>query len=118
MIKTLCNGFRNPRPVYDIQRRENLIDMAQIVREELTQEYPTADHDEMLYRGWRFDNDDTLIATLESCIDQEKLYQYGDSWAVRDALLDCMSRDYYYTYEKDWGYEYGDYDDGQDCEEA
>ena len=116
MIETLCNGLRHPRPCYTEDKRQELIETAQSVRDELRQEYPDPNHDDMVYCGWRFDNDDDLIATLESCIDQKNLFANGNEWAVRDALLNCMSRDYWYRFEKDWGCEYGGDDFADDVE--
>ena len=117
-MTTLCNGMASPRPCYSAERVNQLIPAINQAREDLKKEYPQADHEARLLCGWRFNNDDIVIATMESCFNQKRLFARGDKEAARDALINCMDRDYWYAYDKDYGADEHAYDDGQDCEEA
>lgn len=47
-------------------------------------------------------NNQDVIDRLESA-DQKKIRKAGWDIAIRSALFDCMSADYYYTFKKDYG---------------
>lgn len=116
MSGTLCNGMASPRPCYSQEKVNHLIPVINEVRKELKQQYPEADHDARLVCGWRFNNNDIVIATMESCFNQKRLFDRGEKEAARDALINCMDRDYWYMYDKDWGFEDVHYDDDVDEE--
>ena len=98
-METICNGIRIPRVAFDVKDTERLIKVIHEERENMRQK---TDHDLGLYCGDRFEDDEVVISTMESA-DRERLFARGDHAAVRDALVNCMSRDYWYRFEKDWG---------------
>lgn len=99
MRQTICNGYRIPCKAYSPERTKALIDIIHEEREKLRQD---VNRKEMLYCGTRFEDDEQVILRMESA-DQEKLFANGDHEAVIDALYECMSADYWYRFEKDWG---------------
>lgn len=103
MIETICNGVVTPREYYSKSKVEELVPLIESIRNDLFKEYPSASHDLMVVCGSRFNDNELVIATMESVSDQEKLFEKGNRSAVRDALFNCMSRDYWYMFEKDWG---------------
>lgn len=99
---TICNGLVSPLPnKYSEERISELKKIIKAEREKILSVYSGADHVNELMCGNRFNDDEDVISTMESA-NQEKLFEKGDSYAVRDALTNCMSRDYWYTYEKDY----------------
>lgn len=98
MIETVCNGYTIPRKAYDAERTRQLIEIIHEEREKLRQD---VNEEERLYCGFRFGDDDQVIARMESA-DQDKLFAKGDHEAVIDALYECMKADYWYQFEKDW----------------
>lgn len=115
-METLCNGMGGPNPRYSQEKVNELIPVINEVRKELREKYQLPDHDARLMCGWRFNDDDIVISTMEACFNQKRLFERGNKEAARDALINCMDRDYWYMFEKDWGYECGGYDDGQEDE--
>ena len=99
MLNTICNGYKLPHVEFTSEERARLTNVIHEEREKLRQ---PVDRDLMLYCGDRFEDDDSVLWTMESA-DRGRLFAQGDHNAVRDALLDCMSRDYWYKFEKDWG---------------
>lgn len=115
-ISTICNGMICPVPhPYSEERIATLKEIIKQEREDIKSVYLGADHTNMLACGYRFGNDDIVLWTMQSA-NQEKLFENGDNAAVRDALTNCMSRDYWYMFEKDWGTpdpETDDYDEDE-----
>ena len=98
MKETICNGVRIPRKAYDPEMRKRLIKIIHEEREKLRRD---VNREEQLYCGTRFEDDEQVIARMESAA-QEKLFANGDREAVIDALYECMSADYWYKFEKEW----------------
>lgn len=98
MKETICNGVRIPRKAYDPEMTERLIKIIHEEREKLRQD---VNREEQLYCGTRFEDDEQVIARMESA-DQEKLFANGDREAAIDALYECMGADYWYQFEKEW----------------
>lgn len=51
--------------------------------------------------GRRYNDNETVLLTLQSAVEEEKFLKYPFSW-IRAALLDCAERDYHYSHEKKW----------------
>ena len=98
MEETICNGVSIPSKAYDPEMTERLINIIHEEREKLRQD---VNREEQLYCGTRFEDDEQVIARMESAR-QEKLFANGDREAVIDALYECMSADYWYQFEKEW----------------
>ena len=97
----LCNGVVSPRNCYNYGKRQGLIQIIQNVRKKLITEFDGVDHDRMIFLGERFNDNEEVIARLES-VNQEAIKNVGWEQAVRSALIDCMNADYYYTFEKEY----------------
>lgn len=98
MEETICNGVGIPHIAYTPEMTERLIKIIHEEREKLRQD---VNREEQLYCGTRFEDDEQVIARMESA-DREKLFANGDREAVIDALYECMSADYWYQFEKEW----------------
>jgi hypothetical protein len=59
-------------------------------------------HNAMVYRGTRFDSNDSALARIMSAASEEEAMKNPEKWAWA-ALEDCAESDYWYTFEKDWG---------------
>ena len=114
---TICNGMKTPIP--HPYSEERIIALKEIIKQErksIKEVYSGADDIQGLACGSRFNDDDIVLWTMQSA-DQSKLFEKGDNAAVRDALTNCMSRDYYYLFEKDWGRPDSETDDDAEAEE-
>lgn len=98
----LCNGIRSPRIRYDVAKISALKKIIPNVRKRLLNEFGDLDHDRMIYAGNRFNNDDFVIARMESVVNQETIKEIGWEQSVRGALIDCMMADYWYQFEKEY----------------
>ena len=98
----ICNGIVSPRKCYSQKKANELKPMIKKVRAALLKEFGGRDDEKMIFAGLRFNDDDSVIARLESA-NQDLIKRYGWEQAIRSAMIDCMSSDYYYTFEKDYG---------------
>lgn len=76
-----------------------MINRIHIIRESLEKQNAKVNHSTMLMKGTRFYSDNSVLVRLER-------FDYINDLdgMIRAALIDCMSADYYYKYEKDYGY--------------
>lgn len=81
-------------------------------RKQLEKEIDKRDDDRCLYLGNRFYSDDVVKQRIIKAKERSLEKFYGKD-VIRAALLDCASADYYYMFEKDWGYEERETDDGE-----
>lgn len=98
----LCNGIKSPRVHYSEAKKKALIPMIEKTRQDLLKEVGVRDDKTELFAGNRFNDNDSVFARLESA-NQDNVIFAGWHQAIRCALLDCMSSDYYYLFEKDYG---------------
>lgn len=75
--------------------------MIERVRNELLKNYSGRDDTKGIFAGIRFMDDDSVIARLES-MNQDEIKAVGWEQAIRSALVDCMSADYHYMFEKEY----------------
>jgi len=99
----LCNGITSPRERYSLSKIASIKKMLPIARERLIKEFGDIDHDRGILAGSRFNNDDSIVARLESVVDQNTIKAVGWEQVIRGALIDAMTADYWYMYEKDYG---------------
>lgn len=97
----ICNGIVWPRKCYGAEKRTGLKKIIAKVRKQLEAEYGRLDHEKGTFTGNRYNDDDTVIARLESA-NQDEIQKVGWNAAVRSALIGCMKADYYYTFEKEY----------------
>lgn len=95
------NGIVTPRLVYSKKRRDGLKNIIKVARKELLKKYGTLDHSHGVCAGSRFDNDENIIARLEST-NQDEIKSAGWMQSVRCALINAMMTDYFYRYEKEY----------------
>lgn len=96
--KNICNGYVWPRKAYDQKKKNDLKPMIQRVRDALIKQFGCRDDDLMVLSGDSFNDDESVIARLESA-NQEEIKLVGWEQAIRASLIDCMSSDYYHTFE-------------------
>lgn len=63
--------------------------------------FECTDTDECMEAGIRFNDDDNIIARIESRASQNIALNYAED-LVAEALRDAARADYYYKYEKEW----------------
>lgn len=97
----ICNGIVSPRKCYVAEKRTGLKKIIAKVRKQLEAEYGGLYHKKGTFTGNRYNDDDTVIARLESA-NQDEIQKVGWNSAVRSALMDCMKSDYYYKFEKEY----------------
>lgn len=97
----ICNGIVSPRKCYGSEKRTGLKKIIANVRKQLEAEYGGLDHEKGTFTGNRYNDDDTVIARLESA-NQDEICRVGWEQAIRSALVDCMESDYYYLFEKEY----------------
>lgn len=81
-------------------------------RKSLEKEINGRDDNRQLFCGTRFNSNETVIERIKQA-KLRNLKKFCDNDVVRAALLDCASADYYYAFEKDWGYEEPETDDAE-----
>ena len=96
--KKLCNGCNWPRTIYDQRKIKSLVPMIKKVRNDLIKEFGCRNDDLRIFAGNSFNDDNSVIARLES-ENQDEIKNVGWEPAIRAALVDCMSSDYYHTFE-------------------
>ena len=96
------SGIVWPRKCYSGKKVNDLKPMIKKVRDDILKEFGGRDDEKGIFAGNRFNDDDSVIARLES-MNQAEIKRIGWEQAIRSALVDCMSSDYYYTFEKDYG---------------
>lgn len=101
----ICRGFKTPCEPLEDKTQLLITELLPECRKELVEKFGTLEHYLFLYAGSNFKNDELVMARIAS--NWEALTKkYIDVKArIKDALIDCMASDYYYTYEKDWGYD-------------
>ena len=95
------SGIVSPRKCYSGKKVKDLSPMIEKVRQELLKNYSGRDDAKRIYTGNRFQSDSSVIARLES-MDQAEIRRVGWEQAIRSALIDCMSADYYYLIKKEY----------------
>ena len=98
----LCNGIVVPRKRYSLEKIASIKKMIPLCRQNLLNEFGSLDHDKNIFAGRRFNDDDEIIARLESVVDQNTIREVGWGQAIRGALIDCMMSDYWYQFEKEY----------------
>lgn len=101
MNKRVCNGWCTVRNKFTEEERQKIIDLLPTVREKFIKEYSERNDDLQLFCGHRFKDDTDVVIRMESARERQ-----GDLTLeefIFDALYDCASSDYYYSFEKDWG---------------
>lgn len=98
----ICNGCASNRKKYTTRRVAKLLPIIHRQRQAIIDKFGTCNNVRKMFAGLRFQNNQDVIDRLESA-DQKKIRKAGWDVAIRSALLDCMSADYYYTFEKDYG---------------
>ena len=102
MIDSDIGSFiTTPRVQYTQKRKNGLKNIINVARKELLAKYGTMDHNLRILAGRRFDNDDHIIARLEST-NQDEIKTAGWMESVRCALINAMMSDYWDAYEKEW----------------
>ena len=97
----ICTGIVSPRKRYPTQKRNGIKKILLLYRKLLLSEVGNLDHENGLFAGVRFLDDDSVIDRLESA-NQNQIQKFGWKEAIRSALINCMKSDYYYTYEKEY----------------
>ena len=82
-------------------------------RKLLEKEINGRDDNRCLYCGTRFNSDDVVKQRIVQAKERSLEKFYGDD-VIRAALLDCASADYYYAFDKDWGFEERETDEVED----
>lgn len=102
-IPQVCNGWKTPRKRYG-KRLIRRIERAYPQQQQWIRNYCENhnEHYSNLWFGMRCKNINDTIIRMESA-NQRKLRKLGLKKAIRNALIDCASSDYYYMFEKDWG---------------
>ena len=95
------SGIVRQRKCYSGKKVNDLSPMIERVRQELLKNYSGRDDSKRIYTGNRFKSDSSVIARLES-MNQAEIKRIGWEQAIRSALVDCMSSDYYYMFEKEY----------------
>lgn len=98
----VCNGVVVPRKRYSLEKVESIKKMIPLCRQNLLNEFGDLDHDKNIYAGSRFNDDDSIIARLESVVDQNVIRDVGWEQAIRGALIDAMTADYWYQFEEEY----------------
>lgn len=94
-------GIVWPRKCYSGKKVNDLKPMIKKVRAELLKEFGGRDDEKRIFAGIRFNDDDSVIARIESA-NQDEIKRIGWEQAIRSALVDCMESDYYYLFEKEY----------------
>lgn len=95
------SGIVSPRKCYSGKKIKDLAPLIEKVRQELLKNYSGRDDSKRIFTGNRFKSDSSVIARLES-MNQTEIKEVGWEQAIRSALVDCMSADYYYLFEKEY----------------
>ena len=98
----LCSGVVVPRKRYSLEKIESIKKMIPLCRQNLINEFGSLDHDRHIFAGTRFNDDEAIITRLESVLDQNVIRDIGWGQAIRGALIDAMSADYWYKFEKEY----------------
>lgn len=97
----MVSGIVWPRKCYSGKKVMVLKPMIGNVRSDLLTEFGGRDDTKGIFAGIRFMDDDSVIARLES-MNQDEIKAVGWEQAIRSALIDCMSADYHYMFEKEY----------------
>lgn len=101
MSKNVCNGICSDRKKFNKAEIELIKKELPAQRIMIVARLGTVNHNEMTMAGLRFKDDEDVISTMETAAEKAKnlsLEQF-----IQSALYDCMGRDYYYMFEKDYG---------------
>lgn len=96
----MVSGIVWPRKCYGAEKRKDIKKIIADVRKQLEAEYGGLDHERGTLTGIRYNDDEKVIARLESA-NQDEIKKFGWKATVRSALIDCMMSDYYYMFEKE-----------------
>lgn len=102
-MKTICNGYSTGNEHLSEETQKIIKELLPEIRKELKVKYQDLENEFSLYAGERFYDDFSVMMRLESAWEKLEKAYIDIKDRVRDALLDCMRADYYYTFEKDWG---------------
>lgn len=85
------------------EKTENLIkELLPECRQELCDKYKGLEHDVYLSQGWRFKDDEMALDRMRTHWEKLEKKYIDMKDRIKDALIDCMSADYYYIWEKEW----------------
>ena len=104
-MKRKCNGCICPTPELSFDTRELLLSRIDKCRNRMVRMFGNRNDNKQLYSGIRFENDETVLARISSAYKEQEITLSNRNKILIDALYDCMSADYYYTFEKDYGEE-------------
>lgn len=96
------NGMASPYTKYSAEKVNEIKDLLKDLRSQVEAEFDGMSHDEQLFAGSRFKDDEMIIWRMASAVKENDL-PTDLTPVVREALLDAASSDYYYNFEKDWG---------------
>lgn len=99
----ICNGHYAPRKHFSKRKIEAIKRQLPKHQDWLRQTIKDKGSlNEDLLFGDRCTSLEQVIRRMESA-KQSRFKKLSLKWQIRDALLDCASSDFYYTYEKKWG---------------
>lgn len=96
------NGMVCPYTKYSAEKVKEIKELLKTVRPKVEAEFLGLDHDNELYAGHRFKDDEMIIWRMASAIKENDL-PTDLTPVIREALLDAADSDFYYHFEKDWG---------------
>lgn len=104
-MKRRCNGYVSPTPELSARARDLISAKIFRARVLLTKLFGGINDEKQLYCEHRFNDDESVMARISSAYKDEEITPKTVGRILIDALYDCASADYYYAFEKDWGYE-------------
>lgn len=99
--KNVCNGICSDRKKFNKEEIDLIKKELPAQRIMIVERFGTVNHNEMTMAGLRFKDDQDVIFAMEK--EAENAKNLSLEQFIQYALYDCMVRDYYYMFEKDYG---------------